>query len=92
MSKHTPMVAAAARALCTRRCDACGTDFDDEWKLYGDVDMLDAEAALEACGAPELLEALQEVWAWGTDENDENAAAACQKARAAISKALGERA
>jgi hypothetical protein len=38
---------------------------------------------------PELLEALQEVMAWGTDENYVRAKDACEKARTAIARATG---
>ena len=40
----------------------------------------------------EMLEALNGVLAWGTDENWENAKTWCEKARAAIAKAAGEQA
>lgn len=57
-NKHTPMVVAAARALCRRNSDLCNVDFDDNWKLYGGDFLMDAQVALESAAAPELLEAL----------------------------------
>ena len=57
-NKHTPIVVAAARALCRRDSDICNVDFDDNWKLYGDSFLMDAQVALESAAAPELLEAL----------------------------------
>jgi hypothetical protein len=48
-----------------------------------------ADARLIAA-APDLLAALQDVLAWGTDENYERARASCEKARAAIARATGE--
>ncbi|MNM28146.1 hypothetical protein D3C81_386550 [compost metagenome] len=56
--KHTPMVVAAARALCRRDSDLCNVDFDDNWKIYGDGFLADAQVALESAAATELLEAL----------------------------------
>ena len=40
--------------------------------------------------APDLLEALEAVLAWGTDENYVRASESAAKARAAISKAKGQ--
>ena len=59
MSKHTPMVVAAAKALCRRGAEQCCVDFDDSWKVYGDEYLTDAQATLEAAGVPALLAALQ---------------------------------
>ena len=58
-NKHAPMVVAAARALCRRDSDLCNVDFDDNWKLYGDGFLADAQVALESIAAPELLEFIQ---------------------------------
>ena len=60
-NKHTPMVVAAARALCRRDSDLCNVDFDDNWKFYGDGFLMDAQVALESAAAPELLEALERI-------------------------------
>lgn len=57
----SPMVVAAARELCKRASEDCNLDFEDNWKIYGGDFLADAEAALKAAGAPELLEALQEI-------------------------------
>ena len=57
-NKHAPMVVGAARALCRRDSDLCNVDFDDNWKLYGDGFLMDAQVALESAAAPVLLEAL----------------------------------
>ena len=62
--KHTPMVVAAARALCRRDSDLCNVDFDDNWKFYGDGFLMDAQVALESAAAPELLEACQTFSEW----------------------------
>lgn len=59
MSAHTPMVVAAARELCHRSAEQCGVDAEDSWEVYGDDFLADAAAMLDACGAPELLEALK---------------------------------
>jgi hypothetical protein len=53
-----PMVVAAARTLCKRSSEACNVNNDDNWKVYGQDFIEDAQAALDACGASELLEAL----------------------------------
>jgi hypothetical protein len=57
--KHTPMVVAAARALCKRGAEQCNVDFEDSWKVYGEDYLNDAQAALDAAGAPDLLDALR---------------------------------
>lgn len=44
---------------------------------------------LLVAAAPDLLAALRDVLAWGTDENYERAKASCDKARAAITRATG---
>ncbi len=59
MSAHTPMAVAAAKALCRRGAEQCGVDADDSWKIYGEDWLADAATMLDACGAAELLEALQ---------------------------------
>ena len=90
------MVVAAARVLCKRGAEQCNVDFDDSWKVYGDMYLEDAKAVLEAVGAPELLSELINMTArfkaaivqGGTDE--EFAEHAVAKARALISKALGQ--
>lgn len=57
MSAHTPMVVAAAKALCRRGAEQCGVDFEDTWKVYGDDYLAEVSEMLDACGATELLEA-----------------------------------
>lgn len=62
-AQHTPtpmaMVVAAARALCDQHASMCNVNADDLWNLESEGFKEDAEKALEACGALELLEALQ---------------------------------
>lgn len=38
----------AARALCKKTAETCGTDADDEWKIYGESYKEQALIALEA--------------------------------------------
>ena len=57
-AKHTPMVVAAARVLAQRAAAQCNVDAEDNWKVYGEDYLQEAEAALNAAGAPELLAAL----------------------------------
>lgn len=64
-NKHTPMVVAAARALCRRNSELCNVDFEDNWKLFGDGFLMDAQLALESAAAPELLDA----WTMGVELN-----------------------
>jgi hypothetical protein len=56
-TQHTPMEIKAARALCDRAADACGIDRNDNWNVYAEDFKADAKAMLDACGAPDLLEA-----------------------------------
>jgi hypothetical protein len=58
-TQHTPMEIKAARALCERAADACGINRADNWNVYAEDFKADAKAMLDACGAPELLEALR---------------------------------
>jgi len=94
-NKHTPMVVAAARALCRRDSDLCGVDFDDNWKLYGDGFLADAQVALESIAAPELLGVAHYcerlLLAYGIDriDGEEIADAALVLIRSAIAKAGG---
>lgn len=83
-NKHTPMVVAAARALCRRNSELCNVDFEDNWKLFGDGFLMDAQLALESAAAPELLEALQGVVRVADRDTMEFFAA-----HAAIAKAMG---
>lgn len=92
MSAHTPMAVAAAKALCRRSAEQCGVDAEDSWKVYGDDYLADAAAMLDACGATELLEALQVVvrdWTAQFERAGHAAPAWCRQARAAIAKATG---
>lgn len=59
MSKHTPMIVKAARALCRHASTECGVNEADNWAIYSDEFLADAEVALHAVAAPALLEALQ---------------------------------
>jgi hypothetical protein len=87
MSKHTPMVVAAARELCARESEECGVDNDDNWKMYGETFLMDAKAALDAAGVPQLLEALRnfisDVQPWTDSERIAIARAAIKAAEGA---------
>lgn len=97
-TNHSPMVVAAARELCKRASEVCNVDFEDNWKIYGSDFIADAKAALDACGAPELLEALQAAeqklveleHAVGGGDDEFYVEGAILKARAAIARATGE--
>jgi len=54
----TAMVIKAAKVLSQRQAEACGVDSEDNWKMYGNDFIGDAQAMLEVVGASELLEAL----------------------------------
>lgn len=82
---HTPMSIAAARALAERSAAQCGVDAEDNWKIYGEDFIADAEAALNAAGAADLLEALCDMVSDHADLSD----ATLQFARSAIAKATG---
>lgn len=84
-ARPAPMVVAAARELCKRASEACNVDFEDNWKIYGGDFIADAEAALKAAGALELLEALRDMVSDHADLSDKTLAFA----RAAIAKATG---
>jgi hypothetical protein len=84
----------AARSLCDRAADACGINRADNWNVYAEDFKADAKAMLDACGAPDLLEALQDLFdadmehvLMGDGKDDQIEAIA--KARAAIAKATG---
>lgn len=61
MSALHPMLVKAARTLCDRGADQCGVDREDSWKTYGDDYLKDAEAVLSACGAFDLLQAMESI-------------------------------
>ena len=85
MSVYSPMVVRAARVLCKRNSDVCGVDNDDNWKTYGEAWLADAQAALYAAGAHEVLEALKALLAFSPGTQN----AFTKQARAAIAKATG---
>jgi hypothetical protein len=95
-AKHTPAaVVAAAKELSKRAAADCNVDADDMWKTYGDDYLRDAEAALEASGFSDLLQALKELTEiaeeeWGGYPEMTNGFQLLARARAAISKATGE--
>ena len=62
MSTAHPMVEKAARAWCKRHAEACGLDEATLWAEREAGFLTEAQAALEACGALELL-ALAEQYA-----------------------------
>lgn len=95
MSKYTAMVVAASRVLNQRTADESGVDAEDQWKYYSESFKEDAQAMLDAIGAPELLEALEsaiaplelyKAYGW-SDRNN-----VIGKAKASIAKAKGEQA
>lgn len=90
MSEHMPMVMAAARALNQRVADSCGIDAEDQWKLYANEMLEDAQAMLDAAGAPELLEALSEADEALELEGLRHDGPTRSMIRAAIAKARGE--
>lgn len=89
-AQHTPMVVAAARVLCERNAEQCNVNFEDSWKFYSDDFLADAQAMLDAAGAPELLAFAQEFLA---DYMSEDGLGSMKhyagKAGAAVAKATG---
>lgn len=59
MKQQEPMAVKAAKQLCKSYSDSCGIDADDAWHIYGDEFIKDAQEMLDACGATDLLKALQ---------------------------------
>ena len=57
MNKHTDMVVCAAKVLSQRQAKAYGDHPETHWGIFGNDLIEDAQAMLEAVGAPELLEA-----------------------------------
>lgn len=87
-TQYTPMVVAAAKALCKRNADGGGINYDDNWRLYSSEWLADAQAAIDASGAHDLLEALRGwIWARETGASEELAE---EYARAALARATGE--
>lgn len=91
---HTPMALAAGRALADRAAVHCSINADDNWKVYGEDFIEDAEFALNAAGAPELLDIAKRIDALLTGqrwnpEGDAPEALLLRDARAAIKKATG---
>ena len=82
-AQHTPMTITAARVLNNRAAEACGIDADDQWMIHADEFLDDAQAMLDAVGAPDLLEALKILVI------TRSAVKALPAARAAIAKATG---
>ena len=68
--RNSPMVVAAARALCKLNSDICGVDNEDNWKLYSELFLADASIALDAAEAPEMLKALQRLTHPAADDED----------------------
>ena len=104
MSTVHPMVLKAARAWCKRHAEACGLDDATLWAEREAGFITEAQAALEACGALELLEALHEARnalnAWRLDNEWPTQIPICQcaicvslrarnRADAALGKAWG---
>ncbi|MBA4285442.1 MAG: hypothetical protein C0434_07915 [Xanthomonadaceae bacterium] len=76
------MVTKAAQALAKKHAEVCGVDYDDLWKLESQGFIEDAEMMLDAVGAPDLLEALEDLC------NSLGECGATEKGRAAIAKAV----
>jgi hypothetical protein len=53
------MVMKAARGLCAHDSAVCGTNDSDNWAIYSQDFIAQAQAALTECGALECLEALE---------------------------------
>lgn len=83
MSKH-PMVIKAARELCKRASNDCNVIEQDNWAIYGEDFIADAEAMLNAAGAPDLLQALEGLLSLDEDLSADGADAALKAARAAL--------
>jgi hypothetical protein len=86
-----PMVVAAARALCKRDAEICNIDYEAEWKEHGGEYVKDAQTALDAAGALELLAALQHaesVYRLNVVKDGEPSSTLANM-QAAIAKALG---
>ena len=58
----SPMVLKAARALSDRSAELCDVDWDEQWKLHSAHFIDNAQAALDAVGAEEMREVLNQ-WA-----------------------------
>lgn len=80
---QTAMVSKAARVLSDGVALACGVNADDVWKLHSEIHFADAQAALEACGALDLLDAAEKLVC------DPAHVGYRDQARAAIAKAAG---
>jgi hypothetical protein len=95
-AKHTPMVVAAARALCRQHAAVCNVDADDLWNMDSETFKEDAQKALDAAGAPELLKACSAIDTFFVffdshipPNKGEGAREALRMVRAAIAKATG---
>jgi len=90
MSAQSPMVIKAAQALAKKHAEVCGVDYDDLWKLESHCFIEDAELMLDAVGASDLLEALQDLLpdAEANHCGGPDTGARLQRARAAIAKAV----
>lgn len=94
-TQHTPMVVAAAKVLCLRSSNTCNVDYDDAWRIYGEEYLEDAKAALDAAGAPDLLEELENcldllITCFPDAPIDSCIRITIAKAHTAIAKATGE--
>jgi len=92
MNAHTPMVVAAAKALCKRTSAACEINAKSDWIGYSEEYLDDAQAALDASGALDLLAELQNIAdadpsKWAKETQDQFQPWAQSRARAAIAKA-----
>jgi hypothetical protein len=89
MSKDTPMVVSAAKALCRRYAEQFGVDFEHSWKIYGEEFIEDALKAFEAAAVPNLLGFVEEyISAW--EEGMAGDSYLLRMAQVAIAKATGE--
>lgn len=87
MSANThPMVVAVAKALVKRHAEVCNVNDEDLWLIEGEFFIEEAQIALDACAAPELLTAAEKALAECADLIGTPAGAALE---AAIAKATG---
>lgn len=91
-ARPAPMVVVAARALCKRASEICDVNDDDNWKVYGEEFLADAEVMLKAIGAPDLLQALRDLMALESRGRIMPIGKEWDAARAAIAKATGSEA
>lgn len=86
MSKYINMVVCAAEVLSQRQAKAYGDHPETYWGIFGNDLIEDAQAMLEAVGAPDLLYALESI----VEMNPELPMGMIEAAKEAIAKARSE--